>query len=305
MLTGRELLEIYSDMKGIPRSMRTAMVTEIMTELDLIKYEHVRCGTYSGGNKRKLSTAMALLGNPSGVFLDEPSAGMDPEARKKMWTVIGNIKKRNAAIVLTTHSMEEAESLCDRIAIMVAGRIRCVGSATHIKNKFGSGYEVEIKVHIPTRDQVETRLRSLNRILHPSSDILQENQLKRALEELSHPDYEKEIVINGKGAAIFNQLRLEKSVPAKTLVAWVITEEYGDAIEAFLKNAFAKVKLIEHYLSFYKFKVEKQAEKSLGGLFATIEDAKNRLNISEYSVSQTSLEQIFNQFARLGGPIPE
>jgi len=305
MLTGRELLEIYADMKGIPRHMRTAMVTEIMTELDLLKYEKVRCGTYSGGNKRKLSVAMALLGNPSVVFLDEPSAGMDPEARKKMWNVIGNIKKRNAAIVLTTHSMEEAESLCDRIAIMVAGRIRCIGTSTHIKNKFGSGYEVEIKVQIPTRQQVEGRVKSLNRILHPNSEVLQESQLKRALEELGHPDYEKEVVPTGKGAAIYNQLRSDKIVPAKTLVAWVITEEYGDAIENYLHKTFAKVKLIEHYLSFYKFKVEKQPDKSLGALFSAIEGSKTQLSISEYSVNQTSLEQIFNQFARMGGHIPE
>ena len=239
------------------------------------------------------------------VFLDEPSAGMDPEARKKMWTVIGNIKKRNAAIVLTTHSMEEAESLCDRIAIMVAGRIRCIGTATHIKNKFGSGYEVEIKVHIPTRQEVEGRRKSLNKIMHPSSEVLQDNQLKRALAELGHADYEKEVIPTGKGAAIFNQLRLDKIVPAKTLVAWVITEEYGDAIENFLHKTFAKVKLIEHYLSFYKYKVEKQADKSLGSLFSAIESNKNQLNISEYSVTQTSLEQIFNQFARMGGHIPE
>ena len=94
----------------------------------------------SGGNKRKLSTAMALIGSPSVVFLDEPSAGMDPEARKKMWKVIGNIKKKNAAVILTTHSMEEAEALSDNLAIMVAGRLRCIGTGTEIKNKFGEGY---------------------------------------------------------------------------------------------------------------------------------------------------------------------
>ena len=306
MLTGRELLEVYSDLKGIPRKLREPMVTEIMTELDLLKYESVRCGNYSGGNKRKLSVAMALLGNPSVVFLDEPSAGMDPEARKKMWTVIGNIKKKNSAIVLTTHSMEEAESLCDRIAIMVAGRIRCIGTATHIKNKFGSGYELEVKVQIPSREQVEQRIRSLNRILHPSSDSLQDNQMKRALEELGHPEYEKELVVSGKGAAIFNQMRIDKFIPAKTLVAWVMTEELGDGVERYLRSNFAQVKLIEHYLSFYKFKVEKQADKSLGFLFSCIESQKTILSISEYSVTQTSLEQIFNQFAKLhGGPVIE
>jgi len=305
MLTGRELLEIYADMKGIPKQMRTAMVTEIMTELDLLKYENVRCGTYSGGNKRKLSVAMALLGNPSVVFLDEPSAGMDPEARKKMWTVIGNIKKRNAAIILTTHSMEEAESLCDRIAIMVGGQIRCIGTSTHIKNKFGSGYEIEIKVHIPTRQEVEARLKSLSGLLAPGVDIVKSEQILSALQALGRPEYQDQIKAIGKGASLFNQLQVDKFVPTVALAAWVITEEYGDAIEKFLSENYAQVKLIEHYLSFYKFKVEKQADKSLGALFSSIEGNKTQLSISEYSVTQTSLEQIFNQFARMGGHIPE
>ena len=84
----------------------------------------------SGGNKRKLSVAMALIGNPPIVFLDEPSTGMDPMARRFMWTVISRIStlRKKSSVVLTTHSMEEAEALATKIGIMVNGEFKCLGS---------------------------------------------------------------------------------------------------------------------------------------------------------------------------------
>lgn len=96
----------------------------------MTKYEHRLAGTYSGGNKRKLSVAIAMLGNPPIVFLDEPSTGMDPEARRFMWTVISNIsaKRKYSSIILTTHSMEEAEALSTRLTIMVKGTLKCIGT---------------------------------------------------------------------------------------------------------------------------------------------------------------------------------
>lgn len=102
----------------------------------------------SGGNKRKLCVAISLLGNPSVILLDEPSAGMDPESRRFMWSVVGNIaEKKTSAVVLTTHSMEEAEALSTKMGILVKGGIfKCFGSSQHIKNKEGTDYVVEIKI---------------------------------------------------------------------------------------------------------------------------------------------------------------
>lgn len=110
--------------------------------------------TLSGGNKRKLSAAIATLGNPKVVFLDEPSTGMDPEARRFMWNVISRIatEKKQSSIVLTTHLMEEAEALCTKLGIMVNGKFMCLGSVQHIKSKYGQGVEVEIKTVIPTEE---------------------------------------------------------------------------------------------------------------------------------------------------------
>ena len=125
-----------------------------LKEMDLKEYEDILAGTYSGGNKRKLSVAIAMLGNPPIVFLDEPSTGMDPKARRFMWDVISRIatKRKRSSIILTTHSMEEAEALSTKIAIMADGVIKCMGSIQHIKNKYGEGYEVEIKTVLPTHE---------------------------------------------------------------------------------------------------------------------------------------------------------
>ena len=108
------------------------MVEHAISELDLEPHRNKRAGSLSGGNKRKLSVAMAIIGNPPIILLDEPSAGMDPEARRFMWTVIEKISQRdkNSAVILTSHSMEEAEALSTKMGIMVRGGImRCFGSS--------------------------------------------------------------------------------------------------------------------------------------------------------------------------------
>lgn len=151
-LTAREHLELYAAIKGIPKNMREEIVKKKIAEMDLTKYENVIAGTYSGGNKRKLSVAIAMMGNPPVVLLDEPSTGMDPKARRFMWDVISRIstQRKSSSIVLTTHSMEEAEALSTKMVIMVEGNFKCLGSIQHIKSKFGQGYELEVKVNLPS-----------------------------------------------------------------------------------------------------------------------------------------------------------
>jgi ABC-type multidrug transport system ATPase subunit len=93
--------------------------------------------------KRRLSVACALLGDPRLVFLDEPTTGMDPVSRRQVWDIIERAKK-DRAVVLTTHSMEEADILGDRIAIMARGNLRCLGTSLRLKQKFGAGYQVRL-----------------------------------------------------------------------------------------------------------------------------------------------------------------
>jgi ATP-binding cassette, subfamily A (ABC1), member 3 len=157
LLTVREHLEFYAKIKKIPKKYEPNLIKALLKSMNLEQYENKRSGTLSGGNKRKLSVAMAMLGNPPVVFLDEPSAGMDPKARRFMWEIIAKISTRgkNSAVILTTHSMEEAEALSTSMGIMVDGQFKCFGSKQHIKNKFGFGYQVEIKFKTLENDKIQ------------------------------------------------------------------------------------------------------------------------------------------------------
>lgn len=116
--------------------------------MDLTDYMHIKANKLSGGNKRKLSVAMAVIGNPPLIFLDEPSTGVDPQAKRFMWDIVSKIstQRKKSAVIITTHSMEEAEALCSKMGIMVDGEFKCFGSSTYIKDKYGTGYELEIKI---------------------------------------------------------------------------------------------------------------------------------------------------------------
>uniref|UniRef100_A0A8B9KM95 ABC transporter domain-containing protein n=1 Tax=Astyanax mexicanus TaxID=7994 RepID=A0A8B9KM95_ASTMX len=144
LLTGREHLEFYARLRGVPEQ---EVVAEWgIQKLGLVKYSNKSAGTYSGGNKRKLSTAMSLIGCPPVVFLDEPTTGMDPKARRFLWDCILSVIKEGRSVILTSHSMEECEALCTRMAIMVNGQFKCLGSIQHLKNRFGDGYTVIVRV---------------------------------------------------------------------------------------------------------------------------------------------------------------
>ncbi|KAB5531931.1 hypothetical protein DKX38_018601 [Salix brachista] len=112
---------------------------ESLAKVKLTESARVRSRSYSGGMRRRLSVAIALLGDPKLVILDEPTTGMDPISRRHVWDIIQNAKK-GRAIVLTTHSMEEADILSDRIGIMAKGRLRCIGNSIRLKSKFGTGF---------------------------------------------------------------------------------------------------------------------------------------------------------------------
>ena len=152
---------MFARLRGIPERQIKEVVEIEITRLDLKKHADKKCGTYryvlitsflslslslslmplllaycSGGNKRKLSTAIALVGNPPIVLLDEPTTGMDPTTRRYLWDVVIGVIKEGRSVVLTSHSMEECEALCTRLAIMVNGSFKCLGSIQHLKNKY-------------------------------------------------------------------------------------------------------------------------------------------------------------------------
>eukprot|EP00457_Paulinella_chromatophora_P000227 gb/GEZN01000227.1/.p1 GENE.gb/GEZN01000227.1/~~gb/GEZN01000227.1/.p1 ORF type:complete len:1777 (-),score=227.45 gb/GEZN01000227.1/:107-5437(-) len=142
-LTAVEHLEFYGRIRGVSERQLGPMVSYLIDRLNLREYADRLAGTYSGGNKRKLSVAIALVGDPPVVFLDEPSTGIDPVSRRFMWDFIGETMAERA-VVLTTHSMEECEALCGRIAIIGSGELMCIGSSQHLKTRFGRGVQLEI-----------------------------------------------------------------------------------------------------------------------------------------------------------------
>jgi len=143
LLTSRETLTFYGRLRGVPEENLYQMVDYLINRLSLNEYADNPAGTYSGGNKRKLSVAIALIGNPKVVFLDEPSTGMDPVSRRFMWDFISETMATRA-VILTTHSMEECEALCNRIGILAAGSLRCIGTSQHLKHEFGRGFQLDI-----------------------------------------------------------------------------------------------------------------------------------------------------------------
>lgn len=145
-LTGRETMQMYALFRGIPKRQIAGITTKIAEELNFTKHLDKQVKAYSGGNKRKLSTAVALIGNPTVIYLDEPTTGMDPGAKRNLWNVVCKVRDKGKTIILTSHSMEECEALCTRLAIMVNGEFKCLGSSQHLKNKFSQGFVLTVKV---------------------------------------------------------------------------------------------------------------------------------------------------------------
>ena len=116
-------------------------VDDILKDIDLEEKKEVLAKKLSGGQKRRLSVGIALIGDPKIIFLDEPTAGVDPYSRRHMWSLLKK-RKEGKVILLTTHFMDEADILADRKAIMSKGHLRCFGSSLFLKNRFGLGYHL-------------------------------------------------------------------------------------------------------------------------------------------------------------------
>ncbi|XP_065294949.2 phospholipid-transporting ATPase ABCA3-like isoform X2 [Dermacentor albipictus] len=140
-----EYLYLVGRLRGIPENELKPMVDSIVSVVDLTEHASKQCGVYSGGNRRKLSIGVALLGLQPFVFLDEPYAGVDVVSRNKIFRAVAEIKKRSrTTFVLTSHNMDECEFSCDRLTIMVDGQMMCLGTLQHLREKFGQGYRLEL-----------------------------------------------------------------------------------------------------------------------------------------------------------------
>ncbi|CAD5112606.1 DgyrCDS1819 [Dimorphilus gyrociliatus] len=231
-MTVKETLEMYARLRGVREEELKQVVQSLIQGLLLEEYTDKQAGQLSGGNKRKLSTAMALVGDPPVILLDEPTTGMDPVARRLLWQTLNKVRDAGKTLVLTSHSMEECEALCTRLAIMVNGQFKCLGTTQHLKTRFGEGYTLVAKLSGSTEEEVAERM-----------------------------------------------------------------QEMQNFVESSFEGATLKDK--HHGLVYYQLK---SRGVSWASLFGTIEKNRERLHIDDYSVSQTTLEQVFINFARTQKP---
>lgn len=222
LLTAREHLIFFARLRGIPERYINKVCEWAMNRVGLSVFADRISGDFSGGNKRKLSTAIALIGDPSVICLDEPTSGMDAKARRLLWNDILSLIKENRIVILTSHSMEECEALCTRLVIMVNGQFKCLGSPQHLKTKFGSGYKLALRLN---DEDNKSKLYKFMKQNFPSSSIQETH-----------------------------------------------------------KNLF------EYILPF--------SETKLSQIFGKLEKNREYLDLKDYSVSQTTLDQIFVNFAK-------
>ncbi|XP_078478650.1 phospholipid-transporting ATPase ABCA1-like isoform X1 [Lampetra planeri] len=260
LLTGREHLQLYARLRGVREDDLERVVDWAVSTLGLIYIADRSAGSYSGGNKRKLSTAIALIGNPPLVFLDEPTTGMDPKARRFLWNCILAIVQAGRSVVLTSHSMEECESLCTRMAIMVSGTFRCLGSVQHIKTRFGEGHTLVIRL-----------------------------------------------------AAATPPAAAATADPAAADTADATAADPAAAVAEYVCKRFPRTELREHHHRTMYFHLPgattthgasagdtaaASACASLSTIFAALAENQQQLGIADFSVSQTTLDQVFVSFAR-------
>ncbi|XP_023444866.2 ATP-binding cassette sub-family A member 9 isoform X2 [Dasypus novemcinctus] len=223
-LTAREHLEVFAAVKGLRGAAAQAAIARLVEALQLQDQLKVPAKALSEGLKRKLCFALSVLGSPAVVLLDEPSTGMDPEGQQQMWQAIqATIRNTERGALLTTHYMAEAEAVCDRVAVMVSGRLRCMGSIQHLKSKFGKDYLLEMKV--------------------------------------------------------------------KTLENW-------EALHAEILRLFPQAAHQERFSSLMVYKLPVGDVKPLSQAFLKLETVKLNFDLEEYSLSQTTLEQVFLELSK-------
>ncbi|KAJ0406974.1 hypothetical protein P43SY_005207 [Pythium insidiosum] len=300
LLSVREHLELFARIKGVPSRDLEQVVKDLMHQMNLDDFENKLAGTLSGGNKRKLSVAIAMIGSPPIIFLDEPSTGMDPVSRRFMWNVIANIstQKKESTIILTTHSMEECEALCTRVGIMVGGRLRCLGSVQHLKNRHGDGLMMEVKLDAPSSSEIEARMQA---VLGGSTSTISKDQLRGTAEKFGNAAWVDKIdAKHATGYALATALERDGSIRPQLFCAWWMGEERFLKLDAFLQQCFGSghAKILERQNEMCRYKLVGDAQMlRLSNVFRLVESGKTEHHIREYAVSQTTLEQIFNNFA--------
>src|SRR6266849_4254835 len=159
-LTVEENLNIYAKLYDVPSKRRKEAIDELLETVDLTKWRHAQTKTLSGGMRRRLEIARGLVHSPKIFFLDEPTTGLDPVSRVAVWEMLTNIKsKRKLTVLITTHYMDEADRLCNRIAIVDHGKLMAVDTPEALKASVPGSTVIEVQFDNPPADW-EQRLRA-------------------------------------------------------------------------------------------------------------------------------------------------
>ena len=301
-MTVYENLEFYGLIKGAKKNKLNQIVNALIEEMNLTKFKNKISGTLSGGNKRKLSVAISLICNPPKILLDEPSTGMDPEARRFMWGVIHRVslKKKKSTIIMTTHSMEEAETLCERIGILVDGQFKCLSTSDEIKEKYGYGYEINLKIKTPNIKDIyrlyNIKIENKNKTKNVDLKYLEEFLKKYGLEK-----YQCQIKKELLGGKILEELQLKGYISYDKIFLWIYYLNNVLGMIKIIMNYFNEIFCVDYGDNNFIFKIKRtkiEGEKSIGFLFGLIEDNRIKYNIGQYFLQYTSLEQVFNKFAK-------
>ncbi|CAH9092540.1 unnamed protein product [Cuscuta europaea] len=189
-LTGREHLMFYGRLKNLKGADLKRAVEESLKSVNLYHggVTDKQAGKYSGGMKRRLSVAISLIGDPKVVYMDEPSTGLDPASRNNLWNVVKRAKQ-DRAIILTTHSMEEAEHLCDRLGIFVDGSLQCIGNPKELKARYGGSYVLTMTTSSEHEDaEVERMVHCLSPNAHKIYQISGTRKFELPKHEISIAD---------------------------------------------------------------------------------------------------------------------
>jgi ABC-2 type transport system ATP-binding protein len=162
-----EALELYSSFYRTP-----ADWVELMRTLGLESKRHTQYRKLSGGQKQRLSVALALVGQPRIAILDELTTGLDPQARREVWALIEGIRERGVTIVLVTHFMEEAERLCDRVAVLDSGRVVAIDTPSALAAAVGAEQRIRFRPSVPFDDQLLTSLPEVTGVTHRGGVVL-------------------------------------------------------------------------------------------------------------------------------------
>jgi daunorubicin resistance ABC transporter ATP-binding subunit len=150
-LTAWANMDFHADLFGIPRKEKKERITKLLELVQLMDRKDSRVGTFSGGMKRRLALARALLHDPQLIYLDEPTLGVDVQARRAIWDYILSLRDQGKTVLITTNYLEEAQVLCERVAIIDHGKLIAVDTPEHLKQTYG-GSVIEVETIPPVKD---------------------------------------------------------------------------------------------------------------------------------------------------------